>query len=752
MPFYDKKVWLCHMLVSFTVHVYCASTDTLAKDEWLDKNQTFQTKGQGQRQRRNEVDSNITSLLGSLPDSWLQMCSVQFKLVSGSNFTSQRAVLVSCDLDEHDYWSLNEYRKWISTNEKQVYNNLPISEGLLFAFEFKCLSKTAEVSLPWPVRAKYIWNISVKNCTIVDYLSEYNVELNITDTLNVVEFVNSEILINSELYFHYMYNYENVSKQFDCGGLQMQKYVQRNCTFKFTESSDGGDDLTFLENTDSDKYNSTASPAIHNLPNVDHQDTGTTISYIPDEEQEMLDTIAEFGQKEQLVHHKCSYDNLLYIDESYSSSVTRNHGHFMKVRFLYPALQFYNMSHSRLRQLPPMLFEWRRYFPRMQYLDMSFNKIKYFSMLSDQGLKNSSVGVFDLQHNNITTLTSEDLETLRMHSNTVFIDIRHNPLNCDCKLTHLVMQIRNISSEVVKKYEYLKHMECSSPKQFHGMTISQLEVDFCETAELVILATPMAILSTFVVVLLLVMVVMFRCRQEIMILAFTRLHVSLPCRTLVNDEDKIYDAFVAYSEHDAKWVIDTLLPRLELPVENNGPGLKLCIHHRDFPIGGSIADNILEKVKDSRHTVLILSNHFLASNWCKYEFKTAFSQSLMEKKRHLIMIIKEELDKHLIDTDLNRCLKTFTYVKADDILFWDKIVYALSNSIKKKRDKNNGQAVNEEDVNQNHVQVIEMKEDQNERNDNINANNILEQREGNNIEINRMFVNQGIIQECVWNI
>lgn len=712
-----------------------------------------------------ESDS-ISGLQSTLPQAWHHMCEAEFKFVSGSNFTGQNAVYVSCDLKADDHWSLYDYRKWISANEKLVYQNLPIREGLLFAFEFKCSDKKATLSLPWPVRANKLWYISVFNCTMLDHLAEYNINLDVKDNLKVVEYVDSERQIDSERFFQYMSHFGNVSEQFDCGGLMMEKYVNRNCTkhFRQINSLDVMAER-FLAHADMIDITTVTPLADMKMRLTTPVDTtnGTSLS----EEQQMIDQIARFGQEHQILKHHCSYDNLGYIDESYSSDVARHHSHFITERFHYPVLQFYNMSHSHIDQLATIYLEWRRYFPRMQYFDVSYNNIKYFSTLADHGLHTDSSGFFDLRHNNITTLTSDDLEALKMRSKTFVVDIRDNPFSCDCKLTHFVIELKNTSNELEAKYEYLRNLKCSSPAQYKGEIISLLENDFCET--LVILATPLVILSVFVLVFVVVFFVTIRYRREIMILFFTRLHISLPCRSVVKIEDKAYDAFIAYSENDADWVFKTLLPRLELPKEDDGPGLKLCIHHRDFPIGGSIAENILDKVKVSHHTVLVLSNNFLKSSWCKYEFKTAFAQSLMEKKRHLIMIMKEELDKHLIDPGLKRCLKTFTYVKADDRLFWDKLVYALSDGVRgvrkayarnihHRKDDNNKMA---DDINRNHdvqIHAIDVNHLENNENENIPEDmGIL--RDGHNVQIdeemaneNNMFDNQGFMQDGIWNI
>ena len=105
--------------------------------------------------------------------------------------------------------------------------------------------------------------------------------------------------------------------------------------------------------------------------------------------------------------------------------------------------------------------------------------------------------------------------------------------------------------------------------------------------------------------------------------------------------------------------------------------IKLCVHHRDFVIGAPIADNITQSVQNSYHTMLILSNDFLKSQWCMMEFRTALQKSLQERSQHLIVVIKDDLIFDNIDQELKKCLSTKTYLKTDDIFFWDKLIYAI---------------------------------------------------------------------------
>ncbi|XP_042368210.1 toll-like receptor 2 type-2 [Plectropomus leopardus] len=88
-----------------------------------------------------------------------------------------------------------------------------------------------------------------------------------------------------------------------------------------------------------------------------------------------------------------------------------------------------------------------------------------------------------------------------------------------------------------------------------------------------------------------------------------------------------YDAFVSYSERDASWVENFLVPELEEPREDEEDfanprairPLTLCLHKRDFLPGHWIVDNIISAMERSRRTVFVLSENFVQSDWCRYE-------------------------------------------------------------------------------------------------------------------------------------
>ena len=74
--------------------------------------------------------------------------------------------------------------------------------------------------------------------------------------------------------------------------------------------------------------------------------------------------------------------------------------------------------------------------------------------------------------------------------------------------------------------------------------------------------------------------------------------------------DLRYDAFVSYAASDRKWIENDLAPNLE-------PQFKLCIQERDFELGQTIVDNVMQvRLKVAKLTERCLCNNILlCSAW-----------------------------------------------------------------------------------------------------------------------------------------
>lgn len=86
-----------------------------------------------------------------------------------------------------------------------------------------------------------------------------------------------------------------------------------------------------------------------------------------------------------------------------------------------------------------------------------------------------------------------------------------------------------------------------------------------------------------------------------------------------NQEDSYtYDVFVSYCDKDREWVLEHLIPNIEKRSQ-----VTICLHERDFQVGLSILENIIQCMDQSRCLLLVISESFLKSNWCSFEMHLA---------------------------------------------------------------------------------------------------------------------------------
>ncbi|KAG6439697.1 hypothetical protein O3G_MSEX001000 [Manduca sexta] len=160
---------------------------------------------------------------------------------------------------------------------------------------------------------------------------------------------------------------------------------------------------------------------------------------------------------------------------------------------------------------------------------------------------------------------------------------------------------------------------------------------------------------------------MHRYSVEIRIFLSNR---GLCCFVDEYDATKKYDIFVSFAHEDEAFVIDKLLPKLEV-------NYKVCVHHRDWRVGDLIPTQIARSVEESRRTLIVLSRHFLASTWGMLEFRAAHVQAAKERKVRVVVLLLEDISDIEIESELRAYLTTNTYIKWGDQWFWEKLQYAL---------------------------------------------------------------------------
>ncbi|NWH52728.1 TLR21 protein, partial [Fregata magnificens] len=146
-------------------------------------------------------------------------------------------------------------------------------------------------------------------------------------------------------------------------------------------------------------------------------------------------------------------------------------------------------------------------------------------------------------------------------------------------------------------------------------------------------------------------------------------------------KDICYDAFVSYSENDSDWVENVMVRELEQAC----PPFRLCLHKRDFVPGKWIVDNIIDSIEKSHKTLFVLSEHFVQSEWCKYELDFSHFRLFDENNDAAILVLLEPIQSKAIPKrfcKLRKFMNTKTYLEwpleeEQQEMFWENLKGAL---------------------------------------------------------------------------
>ncbi|XP_073237948.1 uncharacterized protein [Porites lutea] len=116
---------------------------------------------------------------------------------------------------------------------------------------------------------------------------------------------------------------------------------------------------------------------------------------------------------------------------------------------------------------------------------------------------------------------------------------------------------------------------------------------------------------------------------------------------------KSHQLFVSYSSKDMAWINENLIPILE------NKKISYSIHTRDFELGLPIVQNMADSVYGSRKVLIVLSDNYLASNFCREELHMAVQREADSRDSSLILVAIDKLkkkklpgalrNKHLLD-------------------------------------------------------------------------------------------------------
>ena len=162
------------------------------------------------------------------------------------------------------------------------------------------------------------------------------------------------------------------------------------------------------------------------------------------------------------------------------------------------------------------------------------------------------------------------------------------------------------------------------------------------------------------------------------------------------------DAYLCYDfdgNHD--FVMDTILPAFE---ENQDPSFKLCIHSRDFEPGISIFENIQKAISLSNSAIIIMSQEFVSSLWCKKEFEQCFIENMNDPAFKLFLIMMQPADtlEHLTEY-MTSFISQKTYLERDD----PDLIEKISDYLKRVKQPKGDDGNNDDEQIENNVVVTD---------------------------------------------
>ena len=354
-----------------------------------------------------------------------------------------------------------------------------------------------------------------------------------------------------------------------------------------------------------------------------------------------------------------------------------------------PSLQYLSLHNNQLTVLSPALFV---SLPHLIGIDLSDNQLAYTKNASQRLFENNTeLEVVFLSRNKLTSLNPVMLE------DAVFLtrlEIYDNNLLCQCVpflSTKIWLAKRNLTL-LDMNIAGLSTLRCFSPDEWMNRPVTEYIDSLGDDCLLPPSEDPFMIwitasLVTFLVLSFVVAAFAYHYRSYIRYWLFlARMDIwrlGLRRKACEGYGDYQYDAFVSYSNEDRNFVV-----RLVAMLENYEPFLKLCVYERDFEIGSVISESVLQSVSLSRRTLLVISDAFARSQWCRWELQLAEHHRLFLRDENeggdsLIMIkLGEVTETHMTPT-LKYLLRTRVYLEWDSEpskqrQFWDKLRTALA--------------------------------------------------------------------------
>ena len=355
----------------------------------------------------------------------------------------------------------------------------------------------------------------------------------------------------------------------------------------------------------------------------------------------------------------------------------------------YPRLHELDLSGNEMKNLPFAIFQHQS---NLGILNLSRNSLRSIDFKISHLV---NLTILDLSNNLIEHFTGETrhiIEDLRTRNAKLTLDLEGNPFHCSCDTLESMNWMQDMNDGGLfhryPRYTCLYNGTVVNFGDLQETVIDKLNL-LCSSKTYLIVSS---LLLGTTLLLVALSVVFYRHRWEIKFFCVDFVLRKNAYRLLTDDpNDYVYDAFVAYSQDDFGWVTSHLLTNLESPnsIHEHSFGLipdsnmnlvapvdqqdgrkayqgrrkfRFCVGQRDFVPGAIIEEEIIRAIETSRKTILVLSDSFLESNWCIFEFNMARVHAINHRKNIIIAVMLKGLTSEMIPTGMRALFQSSTYI------------------------------------------------------------------------------------------
>ncbi|XP_062570045.1 toll-like receptor 13 [Saccostrea cucullata] len=320
------------------------------------------------------------------------------------------------------------------------------------------------------------------------------------------------------------------------------------------------------------------------------------------------------------------------------------------------------ISYGNIKYIPSL-----QNFSKLLHLDLSQNNIKNIHGSVFDNLK--SIRNIVLHHNFFSIVRDNSFPSFVWKNKTISLDLSSNPFDCGCQIKWFVQWLKN-NEERAENFPDL--YKCVSPSDKRGLLLASFDDSECHRPNqyLILSFTIGGCLSIICFAVIIIRKLRWDIKYYIHIYKTKK---PLKYKRILDDDEFLFDGFVAYNSNDRQWIMSEFIEKLEKKYN-----FKLCLQERDILPGGIFVNDIHNNIEASRKFILVLSDNFMSDQWCRYETLIANLTVVDGRPEKVLIVLLEEISSQYMTNSMKTLMKStvnleWTEKESGKKLFWTRI-------------------------------------------------------------------------------